>query len=240
MERAGKGLLGGIKKRKLSKIFHDLRTWDAEAADRPDVLLANSEEVKRRIELYWRRESEVVNPPIEDFWFEKDLRPATCDLSPFLIVSTLTSYKNIDIAIKACNQLELPLTIVGEGPDKKRLKKMAGPTIKFLGYKSNEEVRDLYTESKAVLFTCNDDFGLVPLEANACGTPVIAIDKGGAKETVIDGETGIFFNESTSDSLIEGIHRFTKMNFDSETCINHAKGFKREVFEKKILEIINL
>ncbi|MCK5020409.1 MAG: glycosyltransferase, partial [Candidatus Peribacteraceae bacterium] len=240
LNRASKGILGPLKRLYLHKTFHKLRIWDAEVAPRPDVLIANSKEVQRRIELYWRRDSKVITPPIDDIWFSNNLKPVTCNLQPhFLIVSTLTQYKNIDIAILACNELKLPLTIVGEGPDEKRLKKLAGPTIKFMGYKSNEEVRDIYTNAKAVLFTSNDDFGLVPLEANACGTPVIALKVGGAKETVIDGETGIFFEAPTKESLMNTLKNFDDKKFNCEVCKNHAEKFRRSKFEEEIKNQIN-
>ena len=232
-ERASKGILGPLKKKYLQHTFHKLRLWDCEVAPRPDVLVANSTEVQRRIELYWRRESEVINPPIEDLWFEQGTRSQELGTRNFLIVSTLTPYKNIDIAIEACNELQLSLTIVGEGPDRTRLESLAGPTITFTGYKSNEEVRDLYTQSSAVLFTSNDDFGLVPLEANACGTPVSALQAGGALETVT-GHTGVFFTEPTKESLSGALQQFEAQQFDPDACRAHAEQYRRALFEEKI------
>lgn len=238
LERAGKGPLGLLKKWYLQNTFHKLRIWDAEVAPRPDVLLANSKEVQRRIELYWRHESEVVTPPIEDFWFNGSAHSSQLKTQNFLIVSTLTAYKNIDIAIQACNELKLPLTIIGEGPDRKRLEKLAGPTITFEGYKSNDEVRAAYTSAKAVLYTSNDDFGLVPLEANACGTPVIALQAGGALETITD-KTGVFFDQPTKESLIKTLQQFDANQFSSDDCQAHAKQFNREKFEQKIYQVVS-
>ncbi len=232
LERAGKGPLGFLKRRWLERIFHKLRIWDAESAARADVLLANSKEVQRRIECYWRRESKVVYPPIEDFWLEKDLQTEKEDF--YLIVSTLTPYKHIDRAVEACNTLKVPLKIVGEGRDRRRLTKIAGPTVELLGYQSNDVVRDLYSKAKAVLFPGKDDFGLVPVEAMACGAPVIALKEGGALETVREGETGFFFNEPTAESLEETIHQTQVMKIDPERCREHAKTFGRERFEEAI------
>lgn len=232
LERSQKGPLGCLKRHWLEHKFHKLRMWDAEVAERPDVLLANSKEVQRRIELYWRRESTVLYPPIEDFWLEPDVQTKKEDF--YLIVSTLTPYKCIDRAIEACNKLELPLKIAGEGRDFKRLKKLAGPTVELLGYRSNEDVRDLYGRAKAVLFPGKDDFGLVPVEAMACGAPVIALKEGGALETVREGETGFFFNEPNSESLEQTIHQTKGMTVDPHHCRSYAQQFAREHFEKAI------
>lgn len=232
LERAGSGPFGFAKKWHLGRTLHPLRLWDSEVAARPDVLLANSREVKRRIELYWRRESTVLYPPIEDFWLEKDVSKSKEDF--YLIVSTLTPYKRIERAIEACNNLKVPLKIVGEGKDVRRLRKMAGPTIEILGYKSNEEVRDLYSRTKAVLFPGKDDFGLVPVEAMACGAPVIALHEGGALETVREGETGFFFAEPTAESLEQTLHQTRSMRIDPLVCREHAQTFGRKHFEASV------
>ena len=232
LERAGRGPLGLLKRQWLERTFHKLRMWDAEVAARPDALLANSREVQRRIELYWRRESTVVYPPIEDFWLEGDVRREKDDF--YLIVSTLTPYKSIDRAIEACNRLQVPLKIAGEGPDLRRLRKLAGQTTELLGYQSNEDVRTLYKRTKAVLFPGQDDFGLVPVEAMACGAPVIAFKKGGALETVHEGETGFFFNEPTAESLEATIHQTRAMKVDPERCRSFAQQFSRKRFEEVI------
>jgi len=237
LSRASKGPLGFLKRKYLEHTFHKLRIWDAEVSPRPDVLIANSKEVQRRIELYWRRDSQVIHPPIDPFWFSNE-KQVTSNKKQFLIVSTLTPYKNIEIAIEACNALELPLKIVGEGPDKKRLQSLAGKTVEFLGYKPNTDVQKLYTEASAVLFPGADDFGMVPVEAMACGTPVIALRKGGALETVIENQTGLFFNEPTADSLQSILKSFDSTKFDSTTCKEHAKQFSQQLFEEQIQNII--
>jgi glycosyltransferase involved in cell wall biosynthesis len=232
LEQVGKGPLGWAKRWWLERTFHKLRVWDAEVAPRADLLLANSKEVQRRIELYWRRESDVVYPPIEDFWLEKNVQTKKEDF--YLIVSTLTPYKGIDRAIEACNKLEVPLKIAGEGRDRRRLEKLAGPTVELLGYQSNEAVRDLYTRAKAVLFPGKDDFGLVPVEAMACGAPVIALKEGGALETVQENETGFFFNAPTAESLEQTIHQTREMTVDPQKSRSHAQHFTRKRFEESI------
>lgn len=234
-EQAGHGFLGALKRLYLSYMFSKLRVWDCEVAPRPDRLLAASKEVQRRIELYWDRTSTVVYPPLDDVFFTEPLRNENTKntTSPFLIVSSLVRYKRIDIAIDACNRLGLPLLIVGEGPDHTRLRKLAGPTITFVGRKTEAELRTLYTSARATLFPGEEDFGLVPLESMACGTPVIAYRKGGALETILEGETGAFFDEPTPESLLNTIAAFDDKKYSNQTCRLRAEEFRRSVFEQK-------
>jgi len=229
--QASTGFLGFCKKMYLDRTFHTLRILDAEAAYRPDMLLAASKTVQRRCELYWRRKSEVLYPPIDDCWLPATRHPLTANRSGFLIVSSLVRYKRIDLAIEACNALSLPLTIVGEGPDRKRLETIACPTITFVGYKTQEEVRILYENSLATLFPGDEDFGLVPLESMACGTPVIAFRSGGALETIVEGKTGAFFENATSTSLQTVLQNFDGKKYAEEECKAQAKQFSRERFE---------
>jgi len=237
LERAGQGLFGPLRRTVLSLLSHSLRIWDSEAADRPDKLLASSKEVQRRIDLYWRRESVVVYPPLDDFWLQlknQELRITNHDY--FLVVSTLVPYKRIELAISACNALKLPLKIAGEGPDERRLRSLAGPSITFLGYVPTEDLPKLYTGAIATIFPGEEDFGLVPLESMACGTPVIAYAAGGALETMREGETGTFFSQETPEALAEILHRFDRKQFNPEFCRAHAQRFSRERFEREIQE----
>jgi len=236
-------------RRYLSKTFHNLRIWDSEAASRPDMLLAASNEVQRRIELYWDQDSEVLYPPIDDFYFN-DLPPPSGEWlgvgevvqkqvtrqhsEYFLIVSTLARYKHIDIAIEACNKLGLHLNIIGDGPDRKRLEQLAGPTIHFYGYRQGDELRDLYADAQAVIFPGYEDFGLVPLEANACGTPVIAYRAGGALETQVEGATAAFFDQQNAASLAETLQSFDHKKYSSVKCRKNAETFRRSHFEQQL------
>ncbi len=239
LERAGKGPLGPLKRWYLSQAFHKLRIWDAESADRADCLIAMSHEVQRRIELYWRRESEVIYPPIGNQWFDTThYSLPTTHSSYFLLVSTLADYKRIDLAIQACNQLNLPLKIAGTGTAFASLKKIAGPTIEFLGYQNDMQLKELYTNATAVLFPGEEDFGLVPLEANACGTSVIAYRGGGALETVIEFETGMFFDEPTASSLAQALQKFEYKKYSKEKCRMHASKFSQSQFEQKLNSVI--
>ncbi|MDD5623133.1 MAG: glycosyltransferase [Candidatus Peribacteraceae bacterium] len=240
LERAGRGILGSLKQWHLEKTFHDLRVWDAEAADRPDRLIAASKEVQRRIDLYWRRESKVIYPPIDDSWLAENISPYALRPTPYaLIVSTLVPYKRIDIAIAACNAAKLPLRIAGEGPDRRRLERLAGPAVHFLGYQTEEQLKKLYAEAAATLLPGEEDFGLVPLESMACGTPTIALRAGGPLETIVEGETGMFFDEPTTESLAGILRAFKREQFDPEACRGQARKFSRKHFAEKIQQAVH-
>lgn len=244
---------GPLKKFMLERTFHKLRIWDSESSERPDVLLAASKEVQRRIELYWRRESQVVYPPIEDVWLNGETQsakreePADGPLRDssfairdyFFVASTLVPYKRIELAIEAANQLKVPLKIAGEGPDRARLQKLAGPTVEFLGFQSQQQLSDLYAGAKATLFVGDEDFGLVPLESMVCGTPVIGMRKGGALETIIEGKTGAFFSaEPHGVPLVQVMKTFNPSSYDPKTCRAQAQKFSRKEFEKNIQDVI--
>lgn len=239
LDRAGRGILGPLRRAYLGHVFHTLRTWDAESADRPDKLLAASRTVRRRIELYWRRESTVVYPPIDDHWFS--IPPMSEVLGPrsyFLVVSQLSPYKRLDLAIEACNQLRLPLKIAGSGPDRKRLERLAGPTVTFLGYVPEKHLPGLYQRAIATIFPGDEDFGLVPLESQAMGTPMIAFREGGALETVQENITGKFFDKPTAASLAEALRPFDRNHFADEACRTQAQKFSRQRFEQGIREAV--
>jgi glycosyltransferase involved in cell wall biosynthesis len=234
-ERAGRGLLGPLRRAYLSRAFHKLRRWDAENAPRADKLLAASREVQRRIELYWRLPSDVLHPPIDDLWLQE--HPAStahdCD-APFLVVSTLAAYKRLDLAVQACTKASLPLCIVGEGPERKALEAMAGPTVTFAGYKDHDELLGLYSAARALIIPGEEDFGLAPLEVMACGKPVIAFGKGGVTETVEEGKTGAFFREQTPEALAATLKAFVPMQYQAEECRKSAARFSRRGFEDEM------
>jgi glycosyltransferase involved in cell wall biosynthesis len=177
---------------------------------------------------------------MDNFWLENSFGGAQRETQNyFLIVSTLVSYKNIDLAIEACNALKLPLKIVGEGPYNKKLQQMAGPTIEFYGYRQRDELGDLYADAKALIFPGIEDFGIAPLESMACGTPVISYRAGGPLETIVEGKTGEFFDEQTTQSLIYTLEKFDAKNFNADDCKNRAKEFSQERFERQIREAVS-
>lgn len=213
---------------------------DLFTASRPDHYLSISKEVQKRIQKYYHRKSEVVYPPINYKYF------STLDRDPsdyFLVVSRLVAYKKIDLVINTFKKLNLPLIIVGDGSQKNELVQLAkGSKIKFLGLVSDEELRKLYSQTRAVIFPQIEDFGLVPLEANAAGAPVIALGRGGALETVKDGVTGVLFPDQNIPSLISAIKQFIQIEnkLAQKTIRDHAKKFSQEKFESAFSAKVNM
>lgn len=230
-EYAGKMSGKGRLVRKLLSYFLTwIRVWDYSSAARVDYFIANSENVAKRIRKHYRRDAVVIPPPVRCKLFNISQE----DGDFFLCVSRFQEYKRVDIAIEACNRLGLKLKVVGSGPEYKKLKAMAGPTVELLGRISDEEVKELYGKCRGFLFPGEEDFGITPLEAMASGRPVIAFGKGGALETVVEGKTGTFFYEQTADSLVEALKRFETMKFDKQELRRHAEGFDEEVFKARI------
>ena len=228
--------LGGMARRVLPIMITGLRVWDQTSAMRVDHFIANSPVVAERIAKYYRREAVVIPPPVEAQRFPFD--PATRPEEYFLIVSRLIPYKRIDLAIEACNQLQLPLVIIGSGRDEARLRRLAGPTIRFMGRLSDEEVLHYYTHCRAFLFPGEEDFGITPLEAQAAGRPVIAYGAGGALASVIEGVTGLFFREQTAASVAATLAAFDERQFDAQAIRNHALEFDLPRFHRRILQFI--
>jgi glycosyltransferase involved in cell wall biosynthesis len=228
--------LGTMARTILPFLITGLRVWDQTTAMRVDYFIANSPVVAERIQKYYRREAVVIPPPVEAgrFPFDPTLEPDDY----FLIVSRLIPYKRIDLAIEACNLLQLPLLIIGSGRDLDRLKKLAGPTIRFMGRLSDEEVSYYYTHCRALLFPGEEDFGITPLEAQAAGRPVIAYGAGGALASVVDGITGVFFREQTVDSLVGTLASFNERMYNPDVIHNHALEFDMPRFRRRILQFI--
>ncbi|MCX6808144.1 MAG: glycosyltransferase [Candidatus Berkelbacteria bacterium] len=227
--RATKGSFGWLRK----KIIHKLRIWDRLAADRPDYYVANSKYVRNRIRKFYRRDADVIYPPVDIDLFRPVDRDEVGDY--FLFVSRLVDYKHADIAVKAFNELNLPLKVVGYGPESGNLKSISKENIEFLGGKFGAELRDLYAHAKAFIFVAEEDFGIVPVEAMACGRPVIAFGQGGAAESVIPGVTGLTFPEQSVESLIEAVKSFDMGDYDSDKIRKHAETFSKANFQKQML-----
>ncbi|MBI4036606.1 glycosyltransferase [Candidatus Daviesbacteria bacterium] len=222
-------------------INHFLRIYDFETSQRPDILVANSKNVQARIKKFYRRDAEVIYPPVEIKKFEIPAKgEARQRQGYFLTVGRLVRGKGIDIVIEACGRLGLSLKVVGTGPEKENLessiKNKALKNIEFLGQVSDEELAKLYAGAKATIVASEDeDFGIVPVESMAAGTPVIAPKYGGYLETVIDGKTGILYE---AGELIEAIKKFEKIVFKPADCQNQAEKFSKERFKKEILDLV--
>ncbi len=215
----------------------NIRLWDRLSADRVDYFIANSYNVARRIKKTYRRNSKVIYPPVEtDFY-----TPGNMDGDFYLIVSRLVPYKRVDLAIEAFNQIGMPLIIIGGGPELKKYKRMAKSNIKLLGRLSDDEIRDYYQKCKAFIFPGEEDFGITPVEAQACGRPVIAYGKGGALETIVNGSTGLFFFNQDVESLKEAVLNFENNinSFDKESIRKHAEKFSTLRFKNEITNFID-
>jgi glycosyltransferase involved in cell wall biosynthesis len=211
-----------------------LKRWDYEAAQRPDFFIANSANVQSRIQKFYNRDSVVIPPPIDAEFF----RPTGEKKDYFFTASRLEPYKKVDLIIEAFNQLGLPLKIAGAGTIANKLKATAKPNIEFVGRVSDEELRKHYAEAQAFIFAAEEDAGITILEAQACGTPVIAYRAGGAFETVKEGITGEFFGQQTSASLIEALKKFTPAHYDGQKIRQHAMQFDKKVFQQKIKQFV--
>ncbi len=223
----------------LLPIISYLRKWDRVASVRPDSYIAISNEVKKRIKKYYQRDSEVVYPPVEIPNTTHNSKLTTQNKGYFLIVSRLIRYKKIDIAIKACNDLHIPLKIVGEGMDKRRLQEMASSNVEFLGSLTDAKLIEYYKGCLGLITPSEEDFGLSIVEAQKFGKPVIAFRKGGAKETVIDGKTGVFFDEQSTYSLAKAIEQFNNLAIRSEDCIENAQRFSKVRFKDEFMKYVH-
>lgn len=216
--------------------MHKIRMWDVLSSMRVDSFMANSKNVSRRIQKHYRRDSQVVYPFANTEFFTPVQKPSE---DYYFVVTRLVQYKRVDLAIQACEKLGRKLIIAGSGGEEKALRKLAGKSTVFVGRCSNEELRDYYQNCKAFLFPGEEDFGITPVEAQSCGRPVIAYGKGGALETVIEGETGTFFKEQTVDSLCDAILRLESMSFSTETIRNNALRFSPQRFDEEFTKAVN-
>ena len=211
-----------------------LRWWDHRGSRRVSHFVAISQTVKRRIRRYFNRDAEVIYPPVDTDRF----LPAHEDEDFFLIVSALNPYKRIDLAIETFNRLDLPLVVIGDGPEYERLCTRAGPTVKLLGWCDDREVEHHLSRCRAFIMPQEEDFGIAPLEAQSAGRPVIAYRAGGALETIVEDETGLFFAEQTPDSLGEAVHRFRAMRFDKQRCRANALRFSTDRFHREFMGFV--
>ena len=230
------GALGrGIKNQFMKIWLHKMRIWDFTSAYRPDYLIADSGFIQKRIKKSWRRESTVIYPPVEldstVYCEEKE--------DYYVTLSRLVEYKRIDIIVEAFNKMpDKKLLIIGDGRLKSKLQSIANSNIVFKGYLPRDEAMNIVSKAKAFIFMPKEDFGIVPIEAQSCGTPVIAYGKGGAKETVLEDKTGIFVKEQTSKSLQEAILKFENLELSSKDCKKFVQKFSPKNFENSIIDFI--
>lgn len=232
------GLFDGLIKKIVPSVVHKLRQWDRLAADRVDKFIAISHHVANRIWKYYRMDSPVIYPPVD---FARFANQPSVTGDYYLILGRQISYKRSDLAISAMKQLGKPLHVIGDGPLLSKLKSLAGSAsnIQFLGSLSDSEVTTQLLGCKALIFPQEEDFGIVPVEAMACGKPVIAYSLGGGSETVLDGKTGVLFDEQSVKSLVDAIQRFESTHISPTDCTERAKIFSEERFHREILDTFN-
>lgn len=220
---------GSVQRFLLSLLIKGLKKWDEEASRQPDHFVANSRTVAQRIKKAYGRAAEVIYPPINVNRFrlssERD--------GYYLTLARLVSYKRIDLAVQACTEAGKKLVVIGDGPDRGRLEKLAGPSVTFVGRVSDREVEEYVSKCNALLFPGEEDFGMAPLEVAAAGKPTIAYGAGGALETIEDGVTGVFFAQQTVHHLREAIDRSEKVDWRTSTLRLHAEGFSVPVFRDR-------
>ena len=231
--------LGRLGRAYFAHVAHKLRIWDVSTAQRVDAFIANSSFVAARIEKYYRRRATVVNPPVDLERYQLPTEPPERD--HYLFVSELVPYKRVDLVIEAFRGLPQTLRIVGQGPEYVRLSQNLPANVELLGHVSAEALAGHYQTAKALVFPAEEDFGIVPLEAMASGTPVIAYGRGGIRDSVLDGKTGVFFDAQTPDAIRAALDRFEQSGvaFSDPEIAKHAQGFSAEVFRERMAKAID-
>lgn len=236
------GRFGRLKSSMIDRLLSQLRDWDRRTADGVTHFVAISRTVRDRIQECYGRSSTIIYPPVDTDFYTPSFEPRD---DFFLIVSAFAPYKRFDLAIEACNRLGKKLIVIGTGQDEKKLKAMAGPTVQFLGWQSETSIRDHFRRAKALLFPAEEDFGIVPVEAQACGCPVIAFGKGGASETVrsltSSEPTGVLFEEQSVDAIIDAMARFERNSdrFDPRAARKQALPFNAQRYERELFDYVD-
>lgn len=229
--------LKGIKG-SAAKLFIDyLRKWDLRSSQNPDHIIAISHYIKERIKRVYNIDVPVIYPPVDTHLFQIGDKE-----NFYLIASRMVPYKKMDLAVKAFNKMpDKTLVVIGDGPEMNKIKSLAGKNITLLGYQPFNVLKNHLMKANAFIFTAEEDFGIIVVEAMACGTPVIAFGKGGASETVINNKTGILFKQQTEESIIDAVHQFEqkKNDFNSESIRHHSEKFSRKIFEQNISGFVN-
>ncbi len=228
----GQGRSGPLARWGMKMVSPRLRAWDVKSSSRVNHFIADSIHVQKRINKYYKRDAEVIYPHADTEFYSPG--PAGVQEDFYLIVSALAPYKRLELAVQAFNELGKKLKIIGSGQNADRLKKEAKPNIEFLGWKSNEVIREHYRSAKALIFPGTEDFGIVPLEAMSAGLPVIAFGEGGALETVVENQTGLFFREPSAAALQESVHQSEQTAWDKQKIREHALRFSRANFVSRL------
>ena len=231
-------LCNGVKGWLVKYLLHRLRKWDVGTSNRVDVFIANSNFIKRRIEKVYRRDSFVIFPPVSVNSFNVE---AVKD-DYYLTASRMVPYKRIDLIVEAFTKIpHKKLKVIGTGPDHEKIKRIAQgyPNIELMGYQPFTVLKEHMQKAKGFIFAAEEDFGIAPVEAQACGTPVICYGKGGVLDTVIDNESGVFFKRQSVDALISAIEKFETITFDAYKIRNHAQKFSNEIFKKKFKKFVD-
>ena len=219
----------------LAVILKRWRQWDWIAAQRVDRYVANSETTRRRVNRYFSRDAEVLHPPVDTERF----RPSGDVGDTYVVLSELMPHKRIDLAIHAFNRLGLPLLVVGNGPDARRLHRLAGPTVRFTGFLNDTRVAEMLAHARALVVPATEEFGIAAVEAHAAGRPVIALREGGARETVLEGVNGTFFDEPTVDALADAVRTFDPATIDPRACAQSAERFDVSRFRRGMAAIVD-
>jgi glycosyltransferase involved in cell wall biosynthesis len=236
----GPDIVGPTRSKWLRPVLARMARWDRDTAGRVDRYVANSHYVAGRIRRYYNRGSTVVHPPVDTDFYRPE--PSLEPENRYLVVSALVPYKRVDVAIRACARIGAPLTVVGRGPESDHLKAVAnglGADVTFAGWIDDDEVRDLYRRSRAVVMPGVEDFGMVPVEAQACGRPVVVFAQGGALESVVDGITGIHVPDDTADAFAEALNAVSTRSWDSAAIRAHAETFGKARFQQAFQAIVD-
>ena len=229
------GLDKGFKGALAKYFLHKIRIWDISTVNRVDHYIANSNYIARRIKKVYGKDSTVIYPPVDvekfELYEEKE--------EYYFTMSRMVPYKKIDLIVETFSNTNKKLIVAGTGPDMQKIKSFAGENVEFVGFISDEEAINYMQRAKCFVFAAEEDFGIVPVEAQACGTPVICLGKGGTKETVVDGVTGVHFEEQNVKSLSKAIEKFETLKFNPQEIREHSLKFSKERFEKEIKEFVN-
>lgn len=235
IKEPGFGIFDPLARIGLKFLVGPLRRWDYKAAQRADVVIANSTFTKTQIKKYYHRDSTVVFPPVDTDYFKPTKKQTR---QGFVITGRHTPYKRFDLAVAACTKLNLPLTVFGNGPDTNRLKGIAGQTIRFMGHANRSQLREALQKSSAFIFPGTDDFGIAPVEALAAGCPVIAYKDGGALDYVVPGKTGEFFSKPNTKALAATLEKLQLSKYNNDNVVLSAQSFSQDTFKQSIAKLV--